>query len=87
MMQILDAAFENTPVPEHTARYVFVGGTPLELWQRFEERFNVTIFEGYSQSESPVLFLNANPDKEKRKIGSFGVPVFPDLGRKTKVVI
>jgi crotonobetaine/carnitine-CoA ligase len=87
MMQILDAAFENTPVPEHTAKYVFVGGTPLELWQRFEEKFNVTIFEGYSQSESPVLFLNANPDKGKRKIGSFGVPVFPDLGRKTKVVM
>ena len=87
MMQILDAAFENIPVPEHTAKYVFVGGTPLELWRRFEEKFNVTIFEGYSQSESPVLFLNADPDKRKRKIGSFGVPVFPDLGRKTKVVL
>ena len=87
MMQMLDVAFENTPVPEHTAKYVFVGGTPLELWQRFEEKFNVTIFEGYSQSESPVLFLNANPDKEKRKAGSFGVPVFPDLGRNTKIVL
>ena len=86
MMQILDAAFENTPVPEHAAKYVFVGGTPSELWQRFEEKFHVTIFEGYSQSESPVLFLNAHPDSGKRKTGSFGVPVFPDLGRKTKIV-
>ena len=83
---MLYAAFENTPVPEHTAKYVFVGGTPVELWQRFEKKFNVTIFEGYSQSESPVLFLNANPDPSKRKIGSFGIPTFPDLGRKTKIV-
>ncbi len=87
MMQILDAAFQNTPVPEHTAKYVFVGGTPVELWQRFEKKFRVTIFEGYSQSESPVLFLNADPDSGKRKIGSFGIPVFPDLGRKTAILV
>lgn len=85
MMQILDAAFEGKPVPEHSARYVFVGGTPRALWERFEKKFNVVIFEGYSQSESPVLFLNANPDPALRKIGSFGIPVFPDLGRKTKI--
>jgi crotonobetaine/carnitine-CoA ligase len=84
MMQILDAAFESTPVPEHTAKYVFVGGTPVELWRRFEEKFRVTIFEGYSQSESPVLFINGHPDAQKRKVGSFGVPVFPDLGRKPR---
>lgn len=87
MMQMLNAAFENNPVPEHTAKYVFVGGTPMDLWQRFEQMFSVTIFEGYSQSESPVLFLNAHPDPEKRKIGSFGLPTFPDLGRKTKIVL
>lgn len=86
MMQILDAAFQSNAVFDHTAQYVFVGGTPVELWRRFEEKFRVTIFEGYSQSESPVLFLNAHPDADKRKIGSFGVPVFPDLGRKTKIV-
>lgn len=87
MMQMLAAAFEDQPVPEHTAKYVFVGGTPKELWRRFEEKFKVTIFEGYSQSESPVLFLNANPDPNKRKLGSFGIPTFPDLGRKTKIIL
>jgi len=85
MMQILDAAFAGKPVPEHSARYVFVGGTPRALWDRFEKKFGVVIFEGYSQSESPVLFLNANPDPARRKIGSFGIPVFTDLGRKTKI--
>jgi crotonobetaine/carnitine-CoA ligase len=87
MMQILDAAFDGKPVPEHTARYVFVGGTPRALWERFEKKFGVTIFEGYSQSESPVLFLNANPDPARRKLGSFGIPVFPDLGRRTAIRI
>jgi crotonobetaine/carnitine-CoA ligase len=87
MMQILAAAFEKDPVPRHTAKYVFAGGTPIELWQRFEKKFGVIIFEGYSQSESPVLFLNANPDPTKRKIGSFGIPVFPDLGRRTKILM
>jgi len=85
IMQILDAAFENIPVPEHTAEYVFVGGTPKELWKRFEKKFNVTVFEGYSMSEAPVLFLNANPDEAMRKVGSFGIPTFPDLGRRTKI--
>jgi len=87
MMQMLAAAFEDQPVPEHTAKYVFVGGTPKVLWRRFEERFKVTIFEGYSQSESPVLFLNANPDPGQRTLGSFGIPTFPDRGRQTKILL
>ena len=87
MMQILDAAFDEGAVPQHTAKYVMVGGTPMELWQRFEEKFNVTVFEGYSQSESPVLFLNADPDPNLRKKGSFGIPVFPDLGRQTRIIL
>jgi acyl-CoA synthetase (AMP-forming)/AMP-acid ligase II len=87
MMQILYAAFENTPVPKHSAKFVNVGGTPFDLWQRFEKKFSVSIIEGYSQSESPVAFLNADPDPSNRKVGSFGIPVFSDLGRKTKIVL
>jgi len=87
MMQMLNAAFESKPVPEHTAKYVLVGGTPVSLWRSFEERFKVTILEGYSQSEAPVVFFNADPDPARRKIGSFGIPVFPDLDRKTKILL
>ena len=86
MMQILDAAFKPEDVPDHTAKAVFVGGTPADLWERFEKKFRVSVFEGYSMSEVPVLFGNFHPDKNKRKTGSFGKPIFPDLDRKTRVV-
>lgn len=86
MMQILDSAFTHQEVPAHPARCVLVGGTPAALWERFEKKFGVDIYEGYSMSEAPVVFLNIHPDKEKRKIGSFGKPVFSDLGRRFKVV-
>jgi len=86
MMQILDAAFKPEEVPPHTAKFVFVGGTPVALWERFERKFRVEVFEGYSMSEAPVLFGNFHPDKAKRKIGAFGKPIFPDLGRRMRIV-
>lgn len=86
MMQILDAAFKPEEVPDHTAKFVFVGGTPVDLWERFEKKFKLDVFEGYSMSEVPVLFGNFHPDKTMRKVGSFGKPIFLDRGRETRVV-
>ncbi|MBS4021434.1 MAG: AMP-binding protein [Dethiobacter sp.] len=86
MMQILDAALKEEDVPKHQAEFVLVGGTPVELWERFESKFKVDIYEGYSMSEATVLFGNIHPDKGKRKVGSFGKPTFMDLARKVKVV-
>lgn len=86
MMQILDAAFKPEDVPGHTARFVMVGGTPQALWERFEKKFKVDVFEGYSMSEAPVLFGNFHPEKDRRKVGSFGKPIFSDLGRKVRIV-
>jgi len=86
IMQILNAAFEPEDVPNHTAKFVFVGGTPADLWESFERKFKVDIFEGYSMSEVPIIFGNIHPDKKERKIGSFGKPLFLDLGRKTTIV-
>ncbi|MBN2228485.1 MAG: long-chain fatty acid--CoA ligase [Candidatus Thorarchaeota archaeon] len=63
---------------------------PPEVTRRFEEATNSIIIEGYGLSEaSPVT--HANPlDKEKRKVGSIGLP-FPstdckivDLDNKSK---
>lgn len=85
MMQILDAAFEPKDVPEHTAKFVAVGGTPAALWERFEKKFKVDVFEIYSLSEAPVLFGNIEPKKSKRKIGSFGKQIFHDLGRTVRI--
>ena len=86
MLQILDVAFTPENVPNHSAKFVMVGGTPEALWERFEKKFKVDIFEGYSLSEAPVLFGNIHPEKRKRKIGSFGKPVFPDIGRQNIIV-
>ncbi len=48
---------------------------PVELMRRFEERFNITILEGYGLSEtSPVATFNL-PEKP-RKPGSIGLPVW-----------
>jgi len=86
MMQMLDNAIKPHEVPEHKVNFVLVGGTPVELWERFEKKFNLEVYEGYSLSEIPVLFGNVHPDKEKRKIGSFGKPIFHDLGREVIVI-
>ena len=83
IMPILDAAFKPEDVPEHGARLCFGAPSPPEGW---EKKFKVEAFEGYSMSEVPVLFGNFDPDKRKRRKGSFGMPIFPDLGREVKVV-
>jgi crotonobetaine/carnitine-CoA ligase len=84
MINILYSMPKSSLDKEHGARYLIIGGTPKPLWRKFEERFNIYIQEGYSQTEDPLPFLN--PPEEHRKIGSFGVPVFPDLGHEVRVV-
>jgi crotonobetaine/carnitine-CoA ligase len=69
---------------DNPAKYVIIGGMPKEIWHKFEERFGVEVLEGYSMTEDPLPCLN--PPGEYKKIGSFGVPVFPDLGHDAKVV-
>lgn len=85
LMQIIYSLPESPEDKTTPAKYVIVGGTPLELWDKFETRYNLTILEGYSQTEDPLPFLN-HPDKDKRMVGSFGVPSFWDLGHEVKVV-
>ncbi len=69
---------------DNPAKYVIIGGMPVEIWKDFEKRFGVEVLEGYSMTEDPLPCLN--PPGKYRKIGSFGVPVFPDLGHEAKVV-
>jgi long-chain acyl-CoA synthetase len=50
---------------------------PVEIIKEFEERTGAFILEGYGLTEAtPITHCNPN-SKEKRKIGSIGVP-FPD---------
>jgi len=60
-----------------TLRLAMSGGAaiPVEVLKGFEERFGVTILEGYGLSEtSPVASFNRS--KERRKVGSIGEPIY-----------
>jgi len=85
LMQLLYSIPPSPSDKDHSAKYVIVGGTPKELWENFENRFGVTVLEGYSQTEDPLPFLNY-PFKEGRVVGSFGIPAFWDLGHEAKVI-
>ncbi len=55
---------------------------PVEVLKKFEERLGVTILEGYGLSEtSPTACFNRS--KERRKIGSVGLPIW---GTEARVV-
>lgn len=56
ILQILESATEH--VPNHPAKMVMVGGTPKDLWKRFEQKFGVDVYEGFAMTEAPVLFQN-----------------------------
>jgi len=89
--------YSNPEAPKYdlTSLKLAIAGAmalPPEVTRRYEEVTNSIIIEGFGLSEaSPVT--HANPlDKEKRKIGSIGLP-FPstdckivDLDDKTKVL-
>ncbi|HUX97988.1 MAG TPA: AMP-binding protein [Candidatus Deferrimicrobium sp.] len=55
----------------HTVRVAFGGGCPKSIWDEFEKRFNVKIFEGWSLSEAVGFTLNRE-GTEGGKAGSIG---------------
>lgn len=73
MLKMLDNLPETETDSQNPVEYVFSAGTPPELIEPFEERFDLRVVEGYSLSEDPLLMLNPT-DPEKRRIGSVGLP-------------
>lgn len=55
------------------ARLTFGGAAPKEIWRSFEQRFGLTIMEGFGLTESGGVCL-VNP-YEKVKVGSIGKPL------------
>ncbi|NVM30925.1 MAG: AMP-binding protein [Candidatus Helarchaeota archaeon] len=55
----------------HNARIAFGGGCPRNIWEVFEERFNVKIYEGWSLSEGVGFTINKE-GTDGGKIGSIG---------------
>jgi len=72
---------------ENPVQYYFSGWVPKNYFQLFEERFGVTIINGYGLTECPnVLGTPAGPG---RKIGSIGLPLShfdPCLPTEVKLV-
>lgn len=71
IVAILHKAPRSGEDRNHKLRAVFTAATPKQLFTEFEERFGVTIYEGFGSTECGMVLMNR---KEDRKIGSIGKP-------------
>lgn len=73
MLKMLDNLPESDSDADNPVELVFSAGTPPDLVEPFEDRFELQVVEGYSLTEDPLLILNP-PNQSKRRIGSIGLP-------------
>ncbi|MEF3272817.1 MAG: ATP-dependent acyl-CoA ligase [Chloroflexus sp.] len=67
---------KQSPSPDdraHRVRIAACAATPPDLWRAFEERFGLTIIEGYGLTET-AGFCVANP-RDATRVGTFGKPL------------
>ena len=81
--KILDATYDESEIPANDLQWG-IGPISTELWEHFERKFDLTVIQIYSQSESPTLLMN-HPDPAKVKVGAIGKPMFPDEGHEAWV--
>jgi crotonobetaine/carnitine-CoA ligase len=71
---------------DHTVRVAWGGGCPLDTWPVFENRFGVTIREGYGMTETSS-FSTINTEGKIGSIGKavayFNVEIVDETGRQT----
>lgn len=72
ILTILMKQPEREDDAENPVRITFGAAAPKEIWQDFEQRFNLTILEAYGATETSALPL-CNPPEETI-IGSIGTP-------------
>ncbi|MFN3534998.1 MAG: long-chain-fatty-acid--CoA ligase [Desulfatiglandales bacterium] len=67
---------EGRGLKRSSIRYCVSGGAslPVEILQRFQERFQTVIYEGYGLTESSPVCIE-NPFGKKTKPGSIGLPI------------
>ncbi len=71
MIPLLLKQPENPIDKNHSIILAFGGGCPRSIWDQFEKRFGVTIYEGWSLSEGVGFTLNKE-GTEGGKAGSIG---------------
>ncbi|MDH5200590.1 MAG: long-chain fatty acid--CoA ligase [Candidatus Bathyarchaeota archaeon] len=84
MLSILLAVPRPEGLDTSSLRYVICGAAPLPLdvFQRFEETFDLRIMEGYGLTEATCV-SSLNPYWGIRKVGSIGLPL---RGQPMKIV-
>ncbi|WP_255150843.1 class I adenylate-forming enzyme family protein [Halorarius halobius] len=82
--KMLDATHDDDEIPD-TSLDLAIGPISDELWDRFQERFDLDVVQIYSQTESTTLLMN-HPDLDARKPTAIGKPMFPDLGHEAWVL-
>jgi crotonobetaine/carnitine-CoA ligase len=81
LMRTIPSILLNLPERADDARNplrLVVSLLPSELHLRFEERFDVTVIPSYSLTED-ILSVLGPLDKSKRKLGSCGLPIAPEV--------
>jgi acyl-CoA synthetase (AMP-forming)/AMP-acid ligase II len=82
--KIMDSAYNEGDIPENDLQ-IAIGPVSTELWEQFEDKFDLAVVQLYSQTESPTLILN-HPNKDEIKVGAIGKPMFPDLGHEATLL-
>jgi long-chain acyl-CoA synthetase len=84
MLSILLAVPKPEGLDTSSLRYVICGAAPLplDIFQRFEETFDLRIMEGYGLTEATCV-SSLNPYWGIRKVGSIGLPL---RGQPMKIV-
>lgn len=54
---------------DHSLRRMFTAAAPTEIWRAFEDRFGVTLLEGYGMTECGMILMNRLDDS---RLGSVG---------------
>jgi crotonobetaine/carnitine-CoA ligase len=71
---IIPILMKQPPAPhenDHRVKNILSAGCPADMWEPFEQRFNVTIWEGYAAVDGTGLILNLGDGPK----GSLGKPV------------
>ena len=66
----------GNPAPSHNLRFALCGAAPLpaSLWRRFEETFDVPVYQGYGLTETS-FWAAFTPPGRPRKYETVGIPV------------